>query len=485
MGSLSDQITDTFEASSLPTLIDYVGIRCLSPAFDPAWAESGAIEHAITLLAEWASVREIAGLVTTVHRIKGRTPLLFIDIPPFNGGQGTALIYGHLDKQPPLGEWSLGLDPFTAVRRGDVLFGRGTCDDGYAIFSALGAIEAMEATGVSHGRCVVLIEASEESGSPDLDAHLDELAPLIAETDLVVCLDSGALDYERLWVTTSLRGNIVLTISAEVLDHGVHSGEASGVVPSSFRVLRQLLDRIEDSRTGEMTLPLFKVAPPDHLLAAAASLAVELGDPLAHHFPAVEGLELMGRDGADRLIRQSWSAALSVIGVDALPPAAEAGNVLRPSTSLKLSIRTPPSVDVHLAQAMLVEILEASPPQGARITVTPETPAQGWVAPTPHRWLADALDAASFEGFGQPPGLLGEGGSIPFLASLGHRFPDAEFVATGVLGPGSHAHGPNESLHIPATIGVTTALATILGHHADQPTTSSSISTIRPTQKKP
>jgi acetylornithine deacetylase/succinyl-diaminopimelate desuccinylase-like protein len=462
MSDRYDLIEARFLTDALDELSRYVEIECLSPAFDTNWAAHGAIDRAAEALATWASGRRLRDLSVEVARIEGRTPAIVIEVPAFSGGSGTALLYGHLDKQPPLGAWSEGLGPFTAVRRGDVLYGRGTADDGYAMFSALLALEALQAAGNPHPRCMVLIEASEESGSPDLGAHLEALADRLGDVDLVACLDSGALSYDRLWVTTSLRGNLVLSVTVEVLEHGVHSGEASGVVPSSFRIMRQLLDRIEDPQTGEMLLAELDVQIPPHHLAAAAHLANELGDPLAHHFPTVAGLELMGRDGAERLIRQSWSAALSVIGVDGIPSVDVAGNVLRSSTTLKLSVRTPPSVDVARAQRAIVTALTTAPPSGATVTVSTTEPAQGWVAPEPARWLADALHAGSIEAFGRPPGFLGEGGSIPFLASLASRFAKAQFVVTGVLGPASNAHGPDESLQLPAAIGVTTALASVL-----------------------
>jgi acetylornithine deacetylase/succinyl-diaminopimelate desuccinylase-like protein len=466
MSQFFDAIESRFLTGAVPTLTSYVTIPCLSPAFDPDWRERGAIDEAITLFAGWASARRIPGIEVSVNRLEGRTPTLVISVPATPGSSGTALLYGHLDKQPPLGQWSEGLDPYTPVRRGDLLFGRGTSDDGYSLFCALGAIEAMADAGLPHGRCVILIEASEESGSPDLDAHLDSLSSTLGEVDLVVCLDSGALDYERLWITSSLRGNVVVIVRVDVLESGVHSGEAGGVVPSSFRILRQLLDRIEDAETGELLLTEFTPPPPAHALAEAANLSNELDDPLSHHFPIVEGLELMGRDGAERLIRQAWSASLSVTGIDGVPSIAEAGNVLRASTTAKLSIRVPPSVDVVAAQDALLSELRAAPPNNALITLAVEQPAQGWVAPQPERWLADALDEGSRAGFAKSPGRLGEGGSIPFLASLGTRFPAAQFIATGVLGPGSNAHGIDESLHLPTVVGVATAMAHVLKAHA-------------------
>jgi len=462
MSERFDLIEARFMNDALNELRRYVEIECLSPDFDPAWSSNGEIDRALELLASWARQRHLRDAQITVRTLQDRTPALLVEVPAFGGGQGTALLYGHLDKQPPLGDWSEGLGPFTPVQRGDLLFGRGTADDGYSLFAAMLALESLQAMGTPHPRCAILIEASEESGSPDLEAHLDDLGDQLGEVDLVVCLDSGALSYDRLWVTTSLRGCVMLSVEVEVLDHGVHSGEASGVVPSSFRILRQLLDRLEDPETGEMLIPELDAHIPSHHLAAASHLSAEMGDPLAHHFPVVKGLELMGRDGAERLIRQSWSAALSVIGVDGIPSVAEGGNVLRASTTLKLSIRTPPSVDAQRAQDSLIAVLQAEPPSGATVTVTGNHPAPGWVAPTPARWLADALAEASEEAFGRSPNFVGEGGSIPFLASLGKRFADAQFVVTGVLGPGSNAHGPDESLHLPTAVGVTTAVASVL-----------------------
>jgi acetylornithine deacetylase/succinyl-diaminopimelate desuccinylase-like protein len=464
MEPTTQRILERFEAAAMPTLCEYVRIECLSPDFDPAWQQHGAIEEALGLLSGWAATRSIPGLTVTTSRVGDATPALVVDIPATSPTTtGTVLLYGHLDKQPPLGDWSDGLDPFEPVRRGDLLFGRGTADDGYSLFAALLAIEAALDAGAPLPHCVVLIEASEESGSPDLTAHVEAIADQLGDVELVVCLDSGALDAERLWVTSSLRGNVVVNLHVHVLSHGVHSGEAGGVVPSSFRLLRLLLDRLEDAETGQILLPELESKAPDHLLSAAVHVATELGDPLATAFPTVPGLELAGRDGADRLLRQSWSASLSITGLEGAPALADAGNVLRASTSARISLRTPPDVDASIATEAVVRALTADPPAGATIDVEVGHPAQGWVQPTPARWLVDALDQASVAAFGRPTGSMGEGGSIPFLAELGARFPTAQFLVTGVLVPGSNAHGPDESLHLPAMAGVIACVAAALG----------------------
>jgi len=467
---LATDIAQRFETEAVASLRDYIAIEALSPDFDRDWEQHGAIDRAAKHLYDWAMTRTIAGMTGSIRHLNGRTPVIVLEIPATPGvdGDESVLLYGHLDKQPPLGNWSEGLAPFMPVRRGDLLFGRGSVDDGYAIYACLIAVESLERHQLPHGRLVVLIEASEESGSPDLSAHLDELVDILGTVALVLCLDSGALDYDRLWVTDSLRGNVSLTLRVDVLTQGVHSGEASGVVPSSFRIIRQLLDRIESSRTGDLLLPELDAQVPDHHLAAAQRLSAELDDPLSRHFPAVSGLNLLGRDGAERLIRQAWAATLSITGFEGAPAPSDAGNVLRPSTSVKISVRTPPSVDAKVAQDALVAALTRHPPYGAHVSVQLDAVAQGWVAPLRSSWLIDALNEASLAAFGQEPGFLGEGGSIPFLSELGRRFPHAEMVATGALGPGSNAHGPDESLHVPTAIAVTTSVAVIVGAHAQR-----------------
>ncbi len=448
--------------SSIPTLKEYVSIKCLSPAFDEQWEKNGEINRAMEMYAKWAKECDLSGASVTVSSIPGRTPALIVDIPGSSDSNGTVLIYGHLDKQPATAPWYNDTDPFEAVERDDHIFGRGVADDGYAMFAAIAGVSAALEEGLETPRCVVLIESSEESGSPDLDSHLDVLLPKLGTVDLVLCLDSGGLDFERLWVTTSLRGNIVFTIGVRVLEHGVHSGSASGVVPSSFRVLRGLMSRLEDETTGELRLDMLNPEIPKFYKNKAAELAQELGDPLSLAFPLVGDLKPLGTDGADRILRQTWKGALSVTGMEGIPNVRQGGNVLRPYTKAKLSLRLPPTVDAKSAQDEIAERLTTDVPYGASVIVEFESPAQGWVAPIPLKWLSDALDAGSIEGFGKPAGYCGEGGTIPFLATLASKFPDAQFVATGALGPGSNAHGPDECLCMPTAKGVAIAVAHLI-----------------------
>ncbi len=444
-------IDAAWEQRVLPALSEYTRIRCLSPAFDPDWAERGAIAEAAELLRSWVRDQEPA-LHTEIVELPGRTPLLLID----NGGSGEPIVvYGHMDKQPPLGEWRSGLGPYEPVRQGDLLYGRGTADDGYSTFAA---VTGLLAAGGGRGRVLVLIEASEESGSPDLLPHLENLGGRIGTPRLVICLDSGGLSYDRLWLTTSLRGNLVATVRVDVLSEGIHSGAGGGVVPSSFRILRRILSGIEDEATGRILLPeLVGAGIPEAHRTNLEALATEFP---ASEVPAVEGLHLLSADPVERLVARTWGAALEVTGADGLPTPRDGGNVLRPSTTLKFSLRLPPDVDAEAACDALISAIRTD--EGAHITIDMEAAAQGWIAPALGPGVATTLAAVSQERFGREPGAVGEGGSIPFLADLQRGFPGTQFVATGVLGPHSNAHGPNESLHIPMAKAVTHAVAELV-----------------------
>ncbi len=448
---MTSAIDAAWEERILPALCEYTRIPCLSPAYDPDWAERGAITEAAELLQAWVRDQDTA-LKTEIIQLPGRTPVLLVD----NGGSGEPIVvYGHMDKQPPLGEWRSGLGPYEPVREGDLLYGRGTADDGYSTFAA---VTGLLAAGGGHGRVLILIEASEESGSPDLLAHLENLGGRIGIPRLVICLDSGGLSFDRLWLTTSLRGNIVADVRVDVLTEGIHSGQGGGVVPSSFRILRRILSGIEDEATGRILLPeLLGAGIPESHRANIETLADEFS---VSAVPAVEGLHLLEPDPVDRLVARTWGAALEVTGADGLPKPRDGGNVLRPSTTLKLSLRLPPDVDAQAASDALISAIRTD--EGAHITIDLEAAAQGWVAPPLDAGVAATLSAVSKKRFGRDFGSIGEGGSIPFLADLQKGFPGTQFVATGVLGPHSNAHGPNESLHIPMAKAVTHAVAELL-----------------------
>ncbi|HVW32211.1 MAG TPA: M20/M25/M40 family metallo-hydrolase [Acidimicrobiia bacterium] len=460
-------ISEVWTKDIVPAISDFIRIPNVSVAFDPGWAEAGHMARAVALVAGWLRARPVEGATVEVQEIPGRTPVVLVDVPahgvPDDGA--AVLLYGHLDKQPPLAEWRGGLGPWEPVRDGDRLYGRGGADDGYAAFAALAAIEAVRAAGGAHRRCLVMIEASEESGSPDLPAHLERLGHRLDGTDLVVALDSWCWSYDRLWVTTSLRGLLGVELSVEVLTEGVHSGMAGGVVPSSFRILRRLLDRVEDSATGRVLVDALHAPIPPDRLRQIDDVAADLGD-LTATYPWALGVEPLGTDNADRLRARTWEPALEVISAEGLPSLRDGGNVLRPKTTAGLSFRLPPSVAAADAARAVEAVHRADPPHGAVVTAEATTAEGGWAAPPLAPWLATALDEASQSAFGADPRYVGEGGTIPFMGMLGRSLPEAQFVITGVLGPGSNAHGPNEFLHIPTAEKVTAAVAHLLDAHA-------------------
>jgi len=391
-----------------------------------------------------------------------------VDVPASSPGDTAdcVLMYGHLDKQPEFSGWSDGLEPWTPVLRDGKLYGRGGADDGYALFASLTAIRALREQGIPHARCLILIEASEESGSPDLSHHIDALGARLGHPSLVVCLDAECGNYEQLWCTTSLRGNLIGLLRVDVLAEGVHSGTASGIVPSSFRILRELLARVEDATSGTILLEeLNAPIPPDRLAQARAAAAV-LGESVHAKFPLMPGMRPVSNDPFELLLNNNWRSTLSITGADGLPAFRSAGNVLRPQTTLKLSFRLPPTLAPTTAATAIQGTLERDPPYGARVSFKVESAMGGWNAPTFAPWLEQSMQSASREFFGRDAMYMGTGGSIPFMGMLGERFPGTQFLVTGVLGPQSNAHGPNEFLHIETAKRITACVARVLADHA-------------------
>lgn len=444
----------------VPTLEEYIRIPNKSPIFDPDWKENGYMDQAVALAQRWVEQRNVPGANLEILQLEGRTPLLFMEIP--GERPGTILLYGHLDKQPEFTGWKDGLSPWEPVIRDGKLYGRGGADDGYAIFASIAAIQALQEQGVPLPRIVITIECCEESGSYDLPHYVNAYEDRIGKPDLVVCLDSGCGDYDRLWATTSLRGLVAGNFKVEVLKEGVHSGDASGVVASSFRIARTLLSRIEDEETGKIIGDAFYTDIPAERVEQAAIAAEVLGDAVSGQYPFIDGMDPVSDHRSELVLNRTWRPALSVTGVGGMPAMDSAGNVLRPYTALKLSLRIPPHVDADVATKALKEALTTDVPYGAQSSFEQEKGAAGWEAPPTADWLASALSDASKTFFNQDNAAMGEGGTIPFMGMLGDKFPDAQFLITGVLGPASNAHGPNEFLHIPYAKKLTAAVAYIM-----------------------
>jgi acetylornithine deacetylase/succinyl-diaminopimelate desuccinylase-like protein len=464
--SLRQFVENVWQKSIIGRLEAYVRIPNKSPAFDPQWERHGFMDQAIELMAEWCRAQAVPGARVEIRRLPGVTPLLLVDIP----GElpESVLLYGHLDKQPEFTGWLPGLGPWEPVIRDGKLYGRGGADDGYAVFSSLTAIAALKAQSIPLPRCVLMIEASEESGSVHLPAHLDALGTRIGEPALVVCLDAECGNFDQLWTTTSLRGNLVGKLKVRVLTEGAHSGLASGIAPTPFRVLQQLLARVENPTTGELLIPELQAAIPDDRRAQIAAAADVLGAQVLDKIPFAPGVRAVVNDPVELLVNNTWRPSLAVTGADGLPALGTAGNVLLPEITLKISLRLPPTVDPSRASDAVRAAFERDPPYGAEVSFKPESSSGGWNAPTFAPWFERSMQRASRHVFGREAVSLGGGGTIPFLRMLGERFPQTQFLVTGVLGPHSNAHGPNEFLHIGYATRLTECVSMVLADFGER-----------------
>ena len=472
------EVSQAWDDDIVSQLTDYISIPAKSPMFDVDWEKNGFIDTVIKNAATWVQSQKVEGLTLEIIRLEGRTPVLFFEVPAFNGASPdavapssqTVLMYGHLDKQPEFSGWRNDLGPWTPKYENGKLYGRGGADDGYAVYASIAAIQALKSQKVAHPRIVGLIESCEESGSRDLLPYIDALGSRLGEVALVICLDSGAGNYDQLWLTSSLRGMASGVLKVEILTEGVHSGDASGLVPSSFRIMRQVLDRLEDSATGRLLPGSFHCEVPADRLAQAQATAAILGDQVHKRFPWAHydcgGSTAFAlpttTDPVQALLNRTWTPTLSVTGAEGFPSLQDAGNVLRPYTAFKLSLRLPPLVDAGMAVEQLKVLLEDNAPYQARVTFEGLSGATGWNAPSTAPWFEQALNSASNAYFGAPCGYIGQGGTIPLMNMLSKGFPKAQMMVCGVLGPKSNAHGPNEFLHVPYAKKLTAAVAQVI-----------------------
>jgi acetylornithine deacetylase/succinyl-diaminopimelate desuccinylase-like protein len=473
LSAVANYCNRAWDERIVPALTEYIAVPAKSPMFDADWARNGYVDRVVRDAAAWVESRKLPGLKLEVVRLEGRTPVIFFEIPASGSAStDTVLLYGHLDKQPEFNGWRKDLGPWTPKYEDGLLYGRGGADDGYAVYAAVTALEALKDQGLPHPRCVGLIESCEESGSSDLPAYIDALKPRLGQVGLVVCLDSGAGNYEQLWLTTSLRGMVSGVLKVEILSEGIHSGDASGLVPSSFRILRHVLDRLEDSATGRLLPESFHCAVPAARIEQARATAAILKDEVWKRMPWACGADggptlPTTTDPVEGLLNRTWRPTLSVTGVDGFPELKNAGNVLRPYTAFKLSLRLPPLVDGNQASIALKQLLEDNAPYNAKVTFHPDgragaLGATGWNAPELAPWLEGVMNDASARHFGAPLGYIGQGGTIPLMSMLGKGFPKAQMMVCGVLGPKSNAHGPNEFLHVPYGKKLTAAVAQVI-----------------------
>ena len=456
LDKLSDFVEEWWDKSALPSLCEFVEIPALSPSFDSDWEANGYLDAAVNTFIAWIRSLPLKGLTVSVHRLKNRSPLLLVKIEGDEDGE--VLFYSHLDKQPEATGWSEGKGPWKPVIEDGWLFGRGSVDDGYGGYAGILSVLALQDQGVSHPTCRFLIETGEESGSPDLSYYLDELESVLGTPDLVIVLDTGGIDYDRLWVTESLRGIVAGTLSVKVSSVGVHSGHGSGVMPSSFRLARQLLSRIEDENTGEIKPEWLHIEITDKMKEQATKI-IEMNSESTDDFPLLDGVEKQVNDPLDIFLTMNLSPSLSIIGADGIPSIQDAGNVLRTNTDLKISIRTPPGISAEKVAVKVQELLEKDPPNGAHVSAVMTEVADGFLSPELPEELSEMLEKAGKQFYGNAPMSLFIGGTIPVMAMLQSRYPNSKFIITGAGGPGGNAHGPDEKLHIPTAKKVTKCMA--------------------------
>ena len=460
MRNVFRKIEEAWQGDALEALAEFVRLPAKSPDFDPDWEQNGVLLRALEDAARWAKVRFPEGTFEILSA-PGVTPVLWVDIPGTPPGR-PALFYGHFDKQPEAGEWSEGLAPFEPVLRDGRLYGRGTADDGYSFYAALTAARAMDEAGRKRPRIMGVFETREESGSGDLPHYLPELSKRAGRPSVLTVLDLGIQDKTRLWRTQSLRGVVTFTLKVEVLASGVHSGVTSGIVPSSFAVMRTLLDRLEDPATGRVKVASMHVPEPTRHMPALRRLAELSGEDLWKRFPWAGETEPRSFDPLELLLKNGWQPTLSILGAEGLPPVKEAGALIRPSTTLKLSFRIPPGVDAQKAAEDAVALVTTNVPSKAKVTVANLHAEPGFEAPAGAEWLDAAWSKASEELFRETAEDVFDGATIGILPKFVKAFGPCPFLCTGVLGTEDNAHAPDESVSLEYLTKLTCAVASVL-----------------------
>lgn len=454
-------VNQFWDESIIPALSEYIRIPCRSTLYDLEWEKNNYLKTAAEHIVHWAQQQNIVGLKAEVIKLNNFAPLIFIEVDASTESNKTVLLYSHYDKMPESSGWDEGLGAWTPVLKNDKLYGRGAVDDGYAVFTYIAAIKALQTQKIPHAKFVFLIEGAEESGSGGFAEYMHHLRDRIGEPGFVVFLDGECKDYKRLWATTSTRGLINGFLNIEILTLAEHSGCASGIVPSTFRILRQVLSRIEDQETGKILLKTAQLEIPQHIFEAAKHTANILGDEIYTAFHLVEGARPADNDVVQLILNNTWRSTLCIIGAEGFPELKDASNALRPYTKVKLSLRIPPLVNSVKVGEELKAVLEKNPPYGARINFSFEFPPEdAWEATgVSGTWLSKAFDEASEIFCNEKAATVGAGGSIGTLPIISNVFPKSVFLLPGCAGPGSGSHGINEFLHIPFAKKMTCGLA--------------------------
>ncbi|CAG9311573.1 unnamed protein product [Blepharisma stoltei] len=464
---IQEVISQGVDSGVIPTLMDYIRIPSLSTAFDPNWETNGYMEQAQEVLLSYVRSLNIEGFTYEIVKEPGKPWLVFGEVQATAPDKGTILMYGHMDKQPHLSGWTVG-GPTDPVIVDGKLYGRGGGDDGYALPGAALCIKTLQSLGIPHGRIVIVAENEEESDSESLVYYINKLRDRIGSPELIVCLDSGIMNYQQFFITTSLRGVVNIDVTVKTILAGMHSGGTSGVLPSAYRIMQHIISRIEDERTGEILIPELHTEIKPSIYEGAAQIVKFMGPYIVGAFPLINGVKPMTDDLVQLLINRSWKPTLTVIGCEGLPPVADAGNVIQPHFTTRLSVRLPPGVSGKVATEALIREITRDPLYNAVVEVTPQSPSDGWAQNDLEPWLNEAVQEASNSVFHAPALNLWEGGSIPFMGYLGELFPSAQFVITGILHLESNPHSINENFSIEYLKKALSCVAYIIGKHASK-----------------
>jgi acetylornithine deacetylase/succinyl-diaminopimelate desuccinylase-like protein len=371
-------------------LCEFIEIPNLSPMFDAEFYTNGTTQAAAKHVDDYINKLEIKGITKHSFTPEGKPPM-YVYVVEANGNDKNVMCYGHLDKQPWMMPWREGLGPTKAVIEGDFLYGRGGADDGYAPFSCALAIKNLQVQGLPHPRFALVLETEEESGSPNLLELLALSKEAIGTPDIMFCMDSGAFNWDQLWMTSSLRGIICLDVQIDCAHGGYHSGEVGGIVPETMRIMRHLLDRIDDSKTG-MCCEALNCEIPERFKTEAKFMAELSGPEMYKKYHVCEGVDCMHEEGIDQMyLNNTWRANMAITGAAGLPAIQTAGNVCRPSTSMRLSIRLPPKVNPDDAYAAVTKLLTTDVPYNAKVICTSQGKGQGWCMGELSPWLTEGI----------------------------------------------------------------------------------------------
>lgn len=452
--SFEKYIEKMFTYNILPNLMDFIRIPNLSPAYDYNWKTNGLLLKAANLIISYAKSLNIKNAEINLIQDKGYTPLIFIDIPSSRENDNrTVLFYAHFDKQPYGTGWDEDKEPTKPVIINGRLYGRGSADDGYASFSILTAIKACQEHNCPMPRICIIFEGAEESTDEDLTYYFDKLLPIIGENVIAfIPLDSGCSDYERLWITNSLRGVVDFDIKITSLDNDCHFGpEASGRVAENLFLLRKALDGVVDTTTGEILIDEFFVKEIPTSIEKEMDKEIEIvGDKFFDDIPLYDGVKPLKSDVKEAMINNRWKPSISILGVDNCPKIEDNGFGVSKSINVRLSMRLPPGINGNNAMNALKKVINNNSYFSAKFEFGYMSLAEGWCLSDISERTKNVLNKASLEYFGKEIVFKGAGGSIPFITYFQTKYPKADVICTGILGADSFEHGPNENLNIEA-----------------------------------